>query len=832
MGHFGPSPPANQNRAAPAAYDRKDDKAMDPLNNHGRINRTRDIDHSKALSRSERHMNTRSITSSRLFSAVACVLLPTSIVAQPEGSHAPNAMTRDRDSIASEMRSVLDTELARWFPLTIDTALGGYFSDVDANWHLDGVQNKMIVTQSRDIWSAAKAARFYQRDTVLRSIAAHGFPFLRDRMWDKQFGGFYDLVDRSGEPVVQGGRIVKTAYGNAFALYGLAAYYNTSGDTNTLQLARKTFLWLDSHSRDSVHGGYFQFISREGVPFTEGLGGVPPKDQNSSIHLLESLTELYRVWPDPRVRERLTMMLTIVRDTITTSKGYLVLFFHKDWTPVSFRDSTEEVRRHSYEFDHVSFGHDVETAYLMLDAADALGMPNDSTTLAVAKKMVDHALSNGWDRHRGGIFDGGYYETGEDRPDIVRRTKEWWAQAEALNSFLLMSELFPDDEHHYFDRFCEQWQFCKEYVIDGTRGGWYWGGIDVAPNNREGPKGTIWKATYHTSRSMMNCIRRLLNRTSQYRGRQFGPVNPHATPQARNLLAYLYSLHGRKIIAGHHNWVTRPDTFPNRIYELTGKRPEIWGTDFIDYYKPGIARLIVDEAFRKYREGYIITLMWHAGRPMDDPPFDWKKSILGKLTEREWIELTTPGTPLNVRWMMQVDTIASYLKDLQKLGVPVLWRPYHELNGVWFWWGNRKGVDGSAKLWRMMYDRFVNYHKLGNLIWVWNANAPRQLIDDEAFAYKDFFPGVDCVDVLAADVYHDDYEQSHHDELVELGQGKIIALGEVGEVPTPQTLENQPMWTWFMLWANFVNTHNSPEQVRRIYAYPGTITHEKFTRDK
>ena len=181
--------------------------------------------------------------------------------------------------------------------------------------------------------------------------------------------------------------------------------------------------------------------------------------------------------------------------------------------------------------------------------------------------------------------------------------------------------------------------------------------------------------------------------------------------------------------------------------------------------------------------------MWHVGRPQDDPPFKWKESVQGKMTDEEWKELTTPGTALNSRWMARIDTVASYLNKLQTLGVPVLWRPYHESNGVWFWWGNKRGENGFAKLYRMMYDRFVNYHKLNNLIWVWNTNAPRQLINDEAYVYDDYFPGLDYVDVLATDVYHHDYRQSHHDDLVRLSHGKIIALGEVGEVPSPEILD-------------------------------------------
>jgi mannan endo-1,4-beta-mannosidase len=131
-----------------------------------------------------------------------------------------------------------------------------------------------------------------------------------------------------------------------------------------------------------------------------------------------------------------------------------------------------------------------------------------------------------------------------------------------------------------------------------------------------------------------------------------------------------------------------------------------------------------------------------------------------------------------------------------------------------------------------MYERFVDHHQLNNLIWVWNTNAPRQLINDEAYAYDEYFPGLEYVDVLATDVYHNDYRQSHHDELVELGQGKLIALGEVGEVPTPEVLTRQPMWAWFMVWGDFVNTHNSPQQIKGLYGYPKILTHEDFTINK
>ena len=167
------------------------------------------------------------------------------------------------------------------------------------------------------------------------------------------------------------------------------------------------------------------------------------KDQNSSIHLLEAYTELYRVWKDPTLREQLSSLLALIRDTMVTERGYLQLFFHTDWSPVTFRECTADERERNFGLDHVSVGHDYETAFLMLEASHALGLENDTRTLAVARKMLDHALVSGWDDELGGFYDGGYYFKGEARCTIIHPTKNWWAQAEALNALLLFLKDTP-----------------------------------------------------------------------------------------------------------------------------------------------------------------------------------------------------------------------------------------------------------------------------------------------------------------------------------------------------------------------------------------------------
>jgi mannan endo-1,4-beta-mannosidase len=310
----------------------------------------------------------------------------------------------------------------------------------------------------------------------------------------------------------------------------------------------------------------------------------------------------------------------------------------------------------------------------------------------------------------------------------------------------------------------------------------------------------------------------------------FKPVNAQASPEAVKVLSYLYEINGKYILSGQHNFNQDMNRCSDSAKAMTGKYPAVWGTDFIWNGMTDNGQAIVDEAIRKWKEGYLITLMWHEGRPTDDPPYGWKQSVQGKLTDDQWKELTTPGTALNTRWLAQVDKIAGYLGQLRDAHVPVLWRPYHEMNGVWFWWGNRKGEDGIAKLWKMMYDRYVNHFKLNNLLWVWGANGLRDLPKDEAFAYTDYYPGAAYVDVLGADVYRFDYEQSDYNSLLDLAHGKLMALTEVGQVPSQTVLEAQPKWSWFLIWSNFLWSPNiggnNLREIKEIYGRPGTLSHE------
>ena len=279
------------------------------------------------------------------------------------------------------------------------------------------------------------------------------------------------------------------------------------------------------------------------------------------------------------------------------------------------------------------------------------------------------------------------------------------------------------------------------------------------------------------------------------------PVNPEATPEAVQLLDYLYGIRGTGTLAGQHNKPFAGSDWLDAARHVTRKYPALFGQDFgfsPSHTEDGInyRQQTVKQVIKRHGQGYIVTLTWHAVRPTDDEPVGFTSSVQGKLTDEQWQELMTPGTPLRLRWEAQVDVIAAYLKQLQDAGIPILWRPYHEMNANWFWWGKRAGDNGFKHLWRMLYERLVTYHKLNNLIWVYSCNELMSGVDP----FDDYFPGTDVVDVLAVDVYNTGFSPEQYQEISRLAAGKPIALGEVGAAPSVEILNSQPNWAWFMLW--------------------------------
>jgi mannan endo-1,4-beta-mannosidase len=293
------------------------------------------------------------------------------------------------------------------------------------------------------------------------------------------------------------------------------------------------------------------------------------------------------------------------------------------------------------------------------------------------------------------------------------------------------------------------------------------------------------------------------------------PATPNASAEAKALLQLIWNLSGKYTLTGQHNFPAAGDKNSQFAAAYMGKPPVIWSTDFgfakegdKDSYK--MRRAMVEEAKRQNKMGAIITLCWHAVPPTASEPVTFQPlpgadpnqlaSVQGRLTDQQFKDILTPGTALYQHWAAQVDTIAFYLKQLQNAHIAVLWRPYHEMNGNWFWWGNRAGEYSTRALYRQLFNRLVNYHKLTNLVWVWSVDRPTRA----GMEFSNFYPGNDYLDILALDVYGSDFRKDYYDGLLALANGKPVTLAEVGSPPAPEVLESQPKWSYWVVWAGMV----------------------------
>lgn len=404
---------------------------------------------------------------------------------------------------AAELRQkierLLEDELTRgWYPRAWEGDDKGFHQNLARDWTLTPDDNRFLVYQSRMVWTAAAYARHNpRRRDEFSEYARKGTGYLDRVMRDREHGGFHWVLTTDGK-VDPGQGAEKHVYGTAFVLYAASEAYKATRDPLSLKVARDAFDWLEAHAHDARNGGYFEALTREGKPVVEWDPNAPIgkrldrlgtyygfKSMNSHIHLLEALAEFYRVEPRPLVKERLTEVHAIVRDKIAAEPGGLNLYLTREWqaTPA-----------------HDSFGHDIETAYLIVDAAEALGIPDDPKSWHMARRLVDHALDWGWDTEYGGFYYKGEAFAGE----AFDKHKDWWTQAEGWHALLLMHKKFGASSDRYRDAFLKEWTFIERHFIDPEHNGWYMETTREGKLIGDGGKATQWKANYHTSRALMN----------------------------------------------------------------------------------------------------------------------------------------------------------------------------------------------------------------------------------------------------------------------------------------------------------------------------------------
>ncbi len=302
----------------------------------------------------------------------------------------------------------------------------------------------------------------------------------------------------------------------------------------------------------------------------------------------------------------------------------------------------------------------------------------------------------------------------------------------------------------------------------------------------------------------------------------YGPKRggPPKKVESPRVLDYLQEISGKKTISGIHN--REPNSQPrlqtDKIQALTGEFPALWSGDFL-FSEADVKNrwTMINECLNQWNQGSIVQLLFHVAPPNQPEVCKWEGGIKSHLSDMEWKDLITEGGQLNRVWKSRLDGYAQYLSYLKDHGVQVLVRPLHEMNQGAFWWGGRKGPLGTARLFQITHDYLKNEKRLTNLIWTWD-------MQDMSRDFAEYNPGDAYWDVFAFDVYGDGYKQSWYDYILSIVGNKPIAIGECDKLPSPEILQSQPRWCFFMSWAELTFNHNSNKQITDLYRSPRVVT--------
>jgi mannan endo-1,4-beta-mannosidase len=296
--------------------------------------------------------------------------------------------------------------------------------------------------------------------------------------------------------------------------------------------------------------------------------------------------------------------------------------------------------------------------------------------------------------------------------------------------------------------------------------------------------------------------------------------DPGASAEAQALYRYLCEIWGQKTLTGQQEstWHGGPRYELDYIQRVSGKQPAILGLDYID---PADRGAVNRRAIHWWRSGGIVTLCWHWGNPLVGPGYENSKIAF------DVAAALTDGTAENRAMMRDLDQIAGYLAALQRARVPVIWRPFHEFTGTWFWWG-QCGPDLFQRLWIKMHDHFTRERGLHNLIWILGYSG------EPSAAY---YPGRVYTDLIGADIYVKDHgaQKPLYDAVRAIsGDAMPIALHECGPIPDPALVrETGADWLYFMVWhSDFIHdgVTNPPSVIKAAYDDPRYVTKDELPR--
>ena len=406
-------------------------------------------------------------------------------------------------------RDVIDV----WFPRCVDRPRGGYNCDFDRSWRHRGPQHRLLEFQARQMRTAARLALAFPEEGRFIEIALHGLRYLRDVMWDHQYGGWYALMAADGTPLAGG---TKHAHGTAYGAQGCAVVFKATGDPEARALAEAAFEWFDSRAHDDEHGGYHSWLTREGrvirsaeeVPAGGGMAdpvaaAIGFRDINVHGDWLEGLSEIVSILNARGPTERLQEIAGIFLDHITTPHGDVFFGFREDWSPLP------QPERFGYAFQAVD---------RLISAAPLVADGDRLRARAVA--IGQHALLHAARDDGGYVFFSAVH--GPKRLEgmrLIGRRRVWWVQLAALHALAIFANDPGDSGERYRATLRSHWRFIKERLIDTVYGGFYpvvlqdlgrrgrlrgWFGRSRGPS-----KGNVWKDASHETDTLLPTLQLL-----------------------------------------------------------------------------------------------------------------------------------------------------------------------------------------------------------------------------------------------------------------------------------------------------------------------------------
>lgn len=381
----------------------------------------------------------------------------------------------------NEIRSELDSILTYWKTNSVDTVNGGFYGRRDFNNNLIADANKGVILNTRLLWSFSAAGNFYKNDTY-KTYADRAYTYLKTNFQDQEFKGLYWELDHEGNPVNKR----KQIYAQAFGIYALSEFYRYTANEEALNWAISLFNLIEKYARDNKLNGYLEAFQENWSPIEDMR--LSEKDDNSAktmnthLHILEAYTNLLQVTGNSAVKEVLENLTKLFLEKfLNTKTHHFQLFFDTQWKRAN---------------NVVSFGHDIEAVWLIVDACKAMANKDllqqaEQVTLEVASTFLKEAYIP-----QKGVVNEQDMNTGE-----VDTDRHWWPQMEAIVGLQYAFEI--SGEEHFRTAQLDIWQYTKNHIIDHKNGEWH---FRLNKNNEpytSEDKLSMWKAPYHNSRACM-----------------------------------------------------------------------------------------------------------------------------------------------------------------------------------------------------------------------------------------------------------------------------------------------------------------------------------------